>query len=399
MSAFDDAREHFLAGVARQQVGDWAGAEAQYRASLHRLPDRPSTLANLGAVLVQAGRADEALPLLDRAAAQTPDDAMLWEHRALALVALQRDEDALVSFDQAGRLAPPSADAAWQHAQCALRLNRLPQAQAACAQVLRARPDDAQAWALNGSLLKDLGRSDEAVPALQRAIALGTNAAANAVNGYLLASLLGRGAPPQPPPGYVQSLFDGYAAGFDEHLVGRLQYRAPAVLTERLAATGRRFESALDLGCGTGLCGAALRPLAARLVGVDLSPAMLAQARLRHVYDALEAGDLAAHLHARIERHDLVVAADVFIYIGDLEAVFAGVRRVLQPGGLFCFSVEQAADTVDYELRPSSRYAQSGRYLRELALRHGLAVDALQAGPLRLDQREPVAGLYVWLRG
>ena len=394
-AAFARARDHFLAGVAAQEAARWDEAEAQYTASLAMLPDRPSTLGNLGAVRLQRGDAAGALALLDRALALQVADALAHEHRALALVALQRDADALAAFEAAVERGASHAEMHRQHALCAVRLNRLAEAQIACERLLQAAPDDARGWALNGSLLKDLGRADAAVPALRRAIALGADPA---VNGYLLASLEGGMAPPQPPPGYVQGLFDGYADQFEPHLLQQLQYRAPAVLVDRLLHAGARFDHALDLGCGTGLCGVRLRPAARRLSGVDLSGEMLRQARQRGVYDALVQADLAAHLQTTAEAHDAVIAADVFIYIGDLDAVFAGVRRVLQPEGVFCFSVEQADDAVDFELRPSSRYAQSGRYLRALALRHGFDVEAIDPGPLRLDQGLPVMGLYAWLR-
>ena len=47
------------------------------------------------------------------------------------------------------------------------------------------------------------------------------------------------------------------------------------------------FGAMLDLGCGTGLGGAAFRPFVDRLVGVDLSPAMIAQAAAKGLYDRL----------------------------------------------------------------------------------------------------------------
>jgi predicted TPR repeat methyltransferase len=93
--------------------------------------------------------------------------------------------------------------------------------------------------------------------------------------------------------------------------------------------------------------------------------------------------------------------ADVFIYVGALEPVFAGVRRVLSPGGLLAFSVEtpDAADGGGLVLRPSLRYAHGEAYVRNLAARHGLRVLSAQAGPLREDQQRPVAGQYWVLQG
>ena len=112
-------------------------------------------------------------------------------------------------------------------------------------------------------------------------------------------ALIGRGdAPGALPQAYVARLFDDYAPRFDKHLTKNLGYRAPALIAEALSAvaSGRRFASALDLGCGTGLMGEALRGRVDRLTGVDLSAAMIAKARERGVYDELVVGDAAAML-------------------------------------------------------------------------------------------------------
>jgi predicted TPR repeat methyltransferase len=73
------------------------------------------------------------------------------------------------------------------------------------------------------------------------------------------------------------------------------------------------------------------------------------------------------------------------------------VRRVLQPGGLFAFSVE-ATDEPHPVLRDSLRYAHGEAYLRALAAAHGLQGWRSPAGTLREDQGRPVAGLCVLLR-
>ena len=359
---FEAAKAQFLAGLQCHQAGQFAQAEQHYRASLRLLPGRPSTLTNLGATLLALARPQEALPLLQQATQAEPGHAEGWLQQAQALA----------------------------------QLGRLPEALHCTDRLLALQDALAEGWALRGGLLKDLGQPQASAQALQRAIELGADPA---VNGYLLASLTGTGAPPRPPRGYVEQLFDGYAETFEQQLVGKLEYRAPAVLARLLSAQlAPPVASALDLGCGTGLCGPLLRPLAQRLIGVDLSQRMLVQARARGVYDELLQADIAEHLQHSTEQHGLLVAADVFIYLGDLQPVFAGAARVLRPGGLFAFSVEEAGDAVDYELRTSSRYAQSERYLRALAQAHGLTVQHTVREPLRSDQRAPVPGLYLLLR-
>ena len=132
---------------------------------------------------------------------------------------------------------------------------------------------------------------------------------------------------------------------------------------------------------------------------MDLSAGMLEQARALGVYDHLFAADAVEHLRAATEmRHDLVLAADVFIYVGDLEPLFGAVRAALVPGGMFCFTAEPAPVEDDFRLLPSLRYAHSERYLRSLAERHGFDTVEIAAAPLREDQRVPLGGLYVLLR-
>src|SRR5271163_4949171 len=143
-------------------------------------------------------------------------------------------------------------------------------------------------------------------------------------------------------PAYVARLFDDYAPRFDKHLTEALGYRGPELIIAALdaAAPERRFARALDLGCGTGLAGAALRGRVDRLEGVDLSPAMVAKARALQIYAELECGEIVAHLGRFEAAFDLIVAADVLVYLGDLAPVFAASARALAPGGLFAFTAE-----------------------------------------------------------
>jgi predicted TPR repeat methyltransferase len=107
--------------------------------------------------------------------------------------------------------------------------------------------------------------------------------------------------------------------------------------------------------------------------------------------------DVAEYLRTTGQRYDLIFAADVFIYIGDLEPVFTGVARVILPGGVFCFSAELAERAATFALKTSLRYGQSERYIRDLADRHGFGIVKLLYHPIREDQQQPIAGMYVYL--
>jgi predicted TPR repeat methyltransferase len=198
---------------------------------------------------------------------------------------------------------------------------------------------------------------------------------------------------------YVRRLFDQHAAEFDEAVRERLGYRGPELLLSAVqqacGALGRpvRFGTMLDLGCGTGLAGAAFRPFVDWLVGIDLSAGMIEKARLKGLYDRLEVA-AAVRLLARedAEACHLIVAADVFVYVADLEPVVVAAARVLAPGGLLAFTVETHAG-VGVRLGPTLRYAHNAETVRSALAAAGLQVLDLTEAATRTEQGAPVAGL------
>lgn len=433
---FEHARRFFADGNAAFAAGRLAEAESCFRSSLQALPGRPSTMANLAATLQRLGRPEDALALLEEALLSHAGDASLWSLRGAALETLDRPADALASHERAlaveplriadrfhaGRLllrlgrtqdalaaleavcaaSPEAAEAHYRRGQALMGLRRPDEALTAWESALALDPTLADAWADRGAWMQEHGRTTEAVRCFEQARAQGGDAALMEYQIAGLSRATGRDPgvmPASAPRSYVQGLFDRYAEDFDAHLVGRLDYRAPQELAAGLTRLTRtHFRHALDLGCGTGLCAAALGAFARRLDGVDLSAGMLERARALGRYDRLEKADVVEHLAATSCRHDLVVAADLFIYVGRLEPVFEGVRRVLEPTGVFCFSVERLDDAQgDCALQPSLRYAHSRAYLQRLAQENGFAVATLEEHPLRRDERAPVRGLYAWL--
>ena len=426
---FERARSLFVDGVQDFEAGRYAAAESKFQASLVLLPGRVSTLNNLGATLIKLGRPDEALRTLqqvlavepgnqdawshrgvalgdlgrfdeavacfDRVLAADPGRATAWFFRAIALYELKRYADTLAAFDRLLALEPDHAEGWLRRGQTLQSLGRQDDALASYDRALAIEPDLAQAWTSRGSILRDQGRNEEAAAAFEQALAHGGDAD---LNGYFLAAVKGEATPVAAPRHIVQDLFDAYAESFDRHLVGELQYQTPGVLVANLKELGeRRFRHALDLGCGTGLCGPLLKPFVEDLDGLDLSSQMLDRARQLGVYERLVQADVVEYLRATDQRHDLVLAADVFVYIGDLEPVFEGVRRVLEPGGVFCFSAEVPAGETDFELKSSMRYGHAERYLRRLAREHGFAILRMVGHVLRVEGGQPVDGLYVYL--
>jgi predicted TPR repeat methyltransferase len=238
-------------------------------------------------------------------------------------------------------------------------------------------------------------RSEEAIAAYRRALESGGDAGEIE---FALAALGADTSPVVAPKQHVTNLFDKYADTFDQHLVSGLKYQTPALLFDAIA----RFSppanmEILDLGCGTGLFGPQMRPLARTLTGIDLSSNMLKKAEQRQLYDHLICGDIAEFLATQRDAFDLVVAADVFVYIGDLSKVFSGVRGALREGGLFGFSVE-ATDEADFVLRTTLRYAHSVAYLEKLARDHRFALESVEARVIRQENEVDVNGYLAVMR-
>jgi predicted TPR repeat methyltransferase len=336
--------------------------------------------------------------------AAEPDNIDAWFHRGTALAVLERPQEALAAIERVLAMNAGLAEPWLRHGQLLERLGRTDAALASLDRALALAPALAPAWLHRGGILRSLGRLEPAAEAFAQAAAHGADPQLCA---YYLAAVAGGPAPPASPAGYVRGLFDSYADDFDDHLVRVLGYQAPAVIARLLDehAAGRRYRSALDLGCGTGLCGPMLRARSERLVGIDLSRPMLDKAAARGLYDELVCADIGAHLAGPGEQHDLVVATDVFIYVGDLAPVFESLARRVAAGGLFAFSAEQSATAAasgaaepGFRLQPSLRYAHGEAYLRTLAERTGFEPLALHRDRLRSDQQEGVPALFVLLR-
>ncbi|AWN35434.1 class I SAM-dependent DNA methyltransferase [Methylobacterium radiodurans] len=203
---------------------------------------------------------------------------------------------------------------------------------------------------------------------------------------------------------YVRALFDGYADRFERHLVDGLGYCGPALLRQALDAlpdAPTRFETVLDLGCGTGLMGAAIRDRAGHLAGVDLSPAMLRLARAKSCYDRLAEGDLAAFLEAEPGASAaLCLAADVFIYLADLGPVLAGISRVLRPAGLAVFTVQSPdeAGAEGVRLGADGRFAHADAHVEAAARGAGLATAVRVPAAIRRERGRDVPGRIIVLR-
>ncbi|UWU21550.1 methyltransferase domain-containing protein [Rhizobium sp. CB3060] len=269
-------------------------------------------------------------------------------------------------------------------------------------QALELTPGWAAGWFTLATYREKAGNTEGAIEALTKVLALD---AGDVFGARLKLSVLGAAElPDQPPSRYVERLFDDYADRFETSLVEKLDYSVPqklAALVADTAGISGHFRLAVDLGCGTGLFGPEIRTRVDRLEGFDLSKGMLARAAEKGIYDHLGQADLSLPPpqsgvfdgELTPARADLITAADVLMYLGNLQSVMTIVGELAVSGAVFAFSVEDAGEEEGYLLRDSLRFAHSEAYVRTILAARGFVVLSLARSIIRMDAGKPVQGI------
>jgi predicted TPR repeat methyltransferase len=385
---------HFL-GLIKFRLQQPEAGIADVERALELDPDYGDAHANLGNMLIARNRIGPAESHLRRALAL--DSGAVPPRIALAMLCTARDrtQEAEALMREAIAIDPESAGAHCGLANALLRQGRVPEALDHYLRAIAIYPELTQARTTVGYALCRLGRVDEAAAHFRKM--LEEDPENEEIQHRLAACGVGE-VPERASDGCVRRSFDSYSASFDASLAS-LQYRAPeliqAALLRALGPEPRNLD-VLDAGCGTGLLGALIKPYCRRLVGVDLSPGMLAKAAPRALYDQLEEAELTAWLGATALRFDVVASADTLCYFGALEAPLAAAYRALHPGGWLFFSVEQApAGTPRYLLQHHGRYAHDESYVASAIRAAGFTEPRIVRDWLRTECGERVHGLVL----
>lgn len=414
--------------ITAQQNGDLEEAGRQFGDILKQAPDHPDALHYFGMFMHQCGKPGEAIAIIERSLEIYPNQPSAFNNLGNLYRIQEREDDADNAFWNAVRFDIGHVEA-WRNIAEVRRLREDTVGSIKALRIALAfEPDYFPTNHRLGTLLARIGEFDEAAEIFIAIVRNGVYTRGSVITYAEILTHYGRPEkalelvlewqkqdPSDPLAAhhvaahsglessgasetYVRETFDGFADTF-EGVLKNLGYDAPEVIAQAVAdrLQGTRIARAVDLGCGTGLLGPLMKPSIDHLTGVDLSPKMLTRAKDKQVYDELVEGELTGFLTARQpDEFDLVTAAEVLNYIGDLEPVFAAVSRSLKSGGTFIGTFEILEDDgVGYRLSPTGRYEHRQDYIMALAEQFGLQHQETKRIPLRKQFNKTVEGLVI----
>jgi len=424
-------------GEHYQRSGQARKAEEAYRDAIARDPQCFEAINNLGQILQERGRIAEATEHFVRARTLRPSDVRIVVNLARAIMAQQRFREAAVMFRQAVELDPRFGDA---QLGLALALSDMGQHAEAEPHYLQGIQIDPLNWtariyfglalAAQGKIAEAYAQADvlvraETAPGFPHKAFGILLARINCPDGaracfethllhhpgdedeiVMLLATVGGELPERASDRQVARIYSARAEQWDNGAGGAAGYQGHRLVANALAELGgENAASVIDLGCGTGLVGELLRASAGRLIGVDLSEPMLAQARQKNIYDELHCAELLDYLDRHRASCEVITSAATLIHFGDLDAIFAASRRCLKPGGRFVFTLfpnDENPEGVSVGaldgLGQGGCFRHGDGYVTRTAAGNGLSVELMRRATHEYANGAPMDGLVVSLR-
>lgn len=409
------------------QAGNYVVAEKAFSNALERDPSDALAAIGRGDALVQLGNPEGAVDYYRRAVMTEPQNATALFALGSLLMTLGFLTEGHAYLQRSLEIEPHNARAHVNLGLTYFRTGNTIDAAAAARNALIVDGDLQIAHVLLGSALAEQGDLDEATAALTKAVAIDNNsnealfllaavqtarenrgaaelalqrvisAETESIEArHLLAALHGE-AIYTPLQGFAREAFDRIAPQFDNHQLHLHKYRVPAeivALIEGCEPERGAVASVADLGCGTGLAVSALRDAFAveRAIGIDISPAMIELARGKGLYDTLVLADAVSGLASLNGPFELLTAADLFPYLGNLSAFMTAARTQLAPGGLLAYSIE-VLNGEGVALAATGRFRHAPAYVEAVARSVGLRAVASRTVTLRRSLGHDVPGL------
>ena len=364
-----------------------------YKKAAEIKPTYAKKYFNLGAKLFNLNKFDEAITYAKKAIELKPGYAEAFNILGVILYRLNKFDEATAYYKKAIELKPDYAEAFNNLGVIFFNLNKFDEATAYYKKAIELKPDYAEAFNNLGALLYRLNKPDEAIAHYKKAVEIKPDY----VEAKHILTALSEGTSKSAPREYVESLFDKYASHFENSLVNKLEYNIPKKIIKMITTNNSNIQlgSILDLGCGTGLIGDEIKNFCSNLQGIDLSLSMLDQAKNKNIYDKLEQRDITEYLSTENLDFNYFIAADVFVYVGDLSEVFRLIKSRKKSKGKLVFSTEHT-DKDGFFLEKSGRYSHSKKYIENLCQKFDYKLSYFEETDLRKDKNKFLTGgLYL----
>jgi predicted TPR repeat methyltransferase len=394
----------YLADLQLQQ-DKLSEAEQHYRTILALQPENLDVLNNLGVTLLKLNNLEEASSYFSKVIMLDEKHSSARNNLAALYLQENRYDNAARHYQVLLELTPNDVEAHYNFAVALMALGKLAEAMTHFDFVLQKNPHHRDSLCNVAAIYLKQQQIEKAIHCYRQVAQIDPQ---YPLAQFMLQALTQSHTPRTAPKDYIQNLFDNYAGYYDKHVADVLHYQVPQLLYQAVSTVLTDEEkkkgqlAILDLGCGTGLSGEIFQDLAHALVGVDLSPKMLAQAHLRHCYDELICADIITYVAQSSSSFDLIIAADVLVYLGDLKELFSYCFEHLHLKGLLAFTVELLSDGKDekhdYFLQKTARFSHSKDYLHHLANEIGFSIAWEQPITPRYQDGKPIAGYLMVLR-
>lgn len=334
-------------------------------------PEHVETLVNLGVILLKEGKDQLAIDYFTKALALDETNLEARNNLAATFIHNDRYENALVYYELLLKEDTRNVEYLYNTGVAYMGLGRTSDAIKLFQDVLSI--DNKHFGALSNCAVIQLKIGDRvaAINLLKRALAVNP---ADKTTAFMLAAISQNNLNEAYCPAYAEDLFNHYALYYEQHMQGALQYDLPKQLWEILHSLNiKQMDRCLDLGCGTGLCGSILKPFCKSIIGVDIACKMLAIAAQKNIYDDLIESEALGFLEQARCKYDLILAADVLPYFGDLEELFIAIKSNLTQAGLFIFTTEISFSEL-WKLQDSIRYSHNPIYIKNLCNKYGYKI-------------------------
>ncbi len=378
----------------------WAEAKKQLEKLCKKFPNDFDAWYLHGALCGQMNNVESAVLCCEKALSINNNHAGALYNYGMALTRVGNLSAAVNAYTKASTLAPNNPAIFHNLGNAYLDLKQFDNAITQLKQCITLDPNRAEAFFSLGTLYTETMQPQNALEAFEKSIALDASIKPKAT--YFISALKRDSSNNDNEYNHVKKLHDNHASTFDSHLQNKLGYKIPNILFneyQHLKSADKDNDkiSILDLGCGTGLCGIEFKDIPSHITGVDLSPGMIEKAKLTNTYDELVTDELYHYLINNNDKTDLILSADVFIYVGNIDDIIPACAKLLNEGGLMIFSVE-ATKNVDYKLRVSGRYSHSKEYIERLARQSKLKIVTTKPVVIRKEIDKNIDGFVFALK-